>query len=86
MLQETTRLAKQNAVKVLTETTGGRQFRFETKSKLENDLIGLGEDIHSRYLISFTPPAGEEPGFHRLELHVRDVPETLVHTRIGYWK
>jgi VWFA-related protein len=41
-ITEVARLAKQNTVAALTDVTGGRRFRFEIKSGLENDLIRLG--------------------------------------------
>lgn len=52
---EAVHATKQDTCKVLTGATGGRQFKFETKSKLENDLIRLGSEIHSRYIVSFAP-------------------------------
>ncbi len=82
---EVARLFKQNTVAVLTEMTGGRRFRFETKSKLENDLIGLGADIHSRYLLSFTPDLEQPPRFHHLQVQIKNHPDAIVRARPGYW-
>ena len=50
-ITETGRLAKKNTVAALTYATGGQTLRFETKSKLENDFIRLGTQLHSRYLV-----------------------------------
>lgn len=58
-LTETARLAKRNTVEALTAATGGRRFGFETKSKLENDLIRRGNSqpllalIHARSRTKF---------------------------------
>ena len=82
---EFARLFKQNTVEALTEATGGRRFGFQTKSKLENDLIALGGDLHSRYLLSFTPSPEGNPGFHSLRVEIRNHPEAVVHTRPGYF-
>jgi VWFA-related protein len=85
MITELARLAKKNTVQALARATGGQQLKFETKSKLENDLIRLGSDIHSRYVISFTPGDTSEPKFHRLEVRIKNRPNLIVHTRPGYW-
>jgi VWFA-related protein len=82
---EIARLGKQNTVAALTDATGGRRFRFEIKSKLENDLILLGKEIHSRYLISFTPDLNQKPRFHHLQVQIKNHPETVVRARPGYW-
>ncbi|HEY7211268.1 MAG TPA: VWA domain-containing protein [Bryobacteraceae bacterium] len=82
---EFARLFKQNTAAALTEATGGRRFGFQTKSKLENDLIALGGDLHGRYLLSFSPALDETPGFHSLQVEIRNRPEAVVHTRSGYW-
>ncbi|MFL6354595.1 MAG: VWA domain-containing protein [Bryobacteraceae bacterium] len=84
-ITEVARLGKQNTVAALTDVTGGRRFRFETKSKLENDLIRLGTEIHSRYLISFRPDLEQRPRFHHLEVHVKSHPDALIRARPGYW-
>jgi VWFA-related protein len=84
-ITEVARLAKQNTVAALTDVTGGRRFRFEIKSGLENDLIRLGTEIHSRYLISFTPEVESAPRFHHLEVEIKNRPGALVRARPGYW-
>jgi VWFA-related protein len=83
-ITETARLAKQNTVKELTEATGGWRLSFQTKSKLENDLIRLGGEIHRRYYLSFTPQ-NEALGYHSLEVQIKGHPEAVVRTRPGYW-
>jgi VWFA-related protein len=84
-ITETARLAKQNTVKELTDVTGGSRLSFQTKSKLENDLIQLGSEIHRRYYLSFAPKSDETPGYHHLEVQVKGHPEAVVRTRPGYW-
>lgn len=82
---EFARLFKQNTAEALTAETGGTRLKFETKSKLENDLIRLGTDIHSRYLLSFTPDLSEAAGFHRLQVRVKSRPDAVIRARPGYW-
>jgi VWFA-related protein len=84
-ITEVARLAKENTVQTLVDVTGGRQLRFETKSKLENDLMDLGKEIHSRYVLSFTPDVATSPSFHQLEVRIKDHPDAVVRTRPGYW-
>lgn len=85
ILAEMAREAKKNTIAALVSSTGGRQFTFETKAKLENDLIALGTDIHSRYLLSFTPTETSRPEFHKLQVTIRSQPDTRVRIRPGYW-
>lgn len=84
-IRDLIRLSKRNTVEALTSETGGRQMKFETKSKLTNDLIALGTDIHSRYLLSFTPETGGPPSLHRLEVRIKSRPDAVVHAREEYW-
>lgn len=84
-LIELSRLAKRNAFKALTEATGGNQFRFEVKSKLESDLANLGKDIHNRYLLSFTPETDAAWQFYRIEVQVKGHPDASIRARPGYW-
>jgi len=84
-ITEAVHATKQDTCKVLTGATGGRQLKFETKSKLENDLIRLGSDIHSRYILSFAPPESSTESFHRINVEISGRPELHVEARPGYW-
>jgi VWFA-related protein len=84
-ITEMVHATRQDTCKVLTGATGGRMLKFETQSKLENDLLRLGTDIHSRYMVSFTPQAEGEPGFHKIAVEIRGRPELRVEARPGYW-
>jgi VWFA-related protein len=84
-ITEAVHATKQDTCKVLTEATGGRQLKFETKSKLENDLIRLGTEIHSRYMVSFAPGEPSAAGFHKISVEIRGRPELHVQARPGYW-
>ena len=82
---ELARLAKQNTADVLTEVTGGTVARFETKAKLEKDLLQVAADVHNRYLVSFVPDQDAPPRFHSITLKIKDHPNAIVRTRPGYW-
>jgi VWFA-related protein len=79
------RLAKTNTAAALTRISGGRQFGFETKSRLEKELLALGAEIHQRYLLTFTPELSSQPSFHKLTVSVKDREDLQVRTRPGYW-
>ena len=82
---EVARLGKQNTIDALTTLSCGMSASFETKSKLESDLIQLSRDIHSRYLVSFVPAGPGTRTFHRVSIRIRDHPDAVVRTRPGYW-
>ncbi|MBV8809713.1 MAG: hypothetical protein JO033_13655, partial [Acidobacteriaceae bacterium] len=74
-----------NTAEAFTSATGGRRLSFETVSKLETDLSAIADDVHSRYLLSFTPDPTPEPSFHRLEIRIKNRPDATVRARPGYW-
>lgn len=84
-ITETAHALHKDTGKILTSSTGGRTLKFETKSKLENDLIRLGAEIHSRYIISFTPSISARGSFHPITIVVKDRPDLIVRARPGYW-
>jgi hypothetical protein len=83
-IAEAVHSTKQDTCKALVEATGGRQLKFETKSKLENDLIRLGGEIHSRYVVSFAPAKDASPGFHKVVVKIEDRPQLSAKARPGY--
>jgi VWFA-related protein len=82
---EAARLAKANTVEALVAATGGRHLAFETLSKLEADLLGVSQEIHSRYTLSFEPDPNRKAGFHRVEITVNGRPDAVVRARRSYW-
>jgi VWFA-related protein len=84
-IKDLLRLGKQNTLEMFTQTTGGIDLGFETKSKLEKDLMRLSGDIHNRYLVSFVPDADQAQRFHRITLQVKNRPDAAILTIPGYW-
>ncbi|MGA8026005.1 MAG: hypothetical protein WB992_02595, partial [Bryobacteraceae bacterium] len=74
-----------NTVEALIAATGGRRMGFETQSKLENDLIRLGSEIHNRYILTFTPDQEQPRAFHRVQVTIRNHSDAKVRARPGYW-
>ncbi len=84
-IMEAVHATKQDTCKLLIGATGGRQLKFETKSKLENDLIRLGSEIHSRYILTFPPAEEAAPGFHKVTVEIKGKPQLHAEARPGYW-
>ena len=46
---------KDNPVELFTKGTGGSEFRFYRQRGLEEAIQQIGEQLHSQYMISYTP-------------------------------
>jgi VWFA-related protein len=69
---------------IFTKYTGGREFSFKTQKTLDRDISGLGEELHSQYMLTYSPNTQNEAGFHQIVVTVRK-PDVKVRTRDGYW-
>lgn len=76
-----------NPQEALVKATGGREFNFATLRGLEEALSSLGEELHSQYIISYTPgeETREEGGYHRLQIVVDGYSQNWVKHRPGYF-
>lgn len=73
-----------NPAEVYTKFTGGREYAFTTERGLENAIAAIGSEIHSQYLLSYSPNNKLEGGFHEIKVEVNR-PQLRVRTRPGYW-
>ncbi len=85
ILAEIGRLAKTNAGEVLARYTGGREVSFGKQRGLEQVVSDIGEELHSQYLLSFTPTDASKGEFHRIAVSVRGREGLKISTRPGYW-
>lgn len=69
---------------VFTRYTGGKEYSFIKQKDLEKAVTALGEELHSQYLLSYTPTTQEEGGYHDIRVEVNR-PRLEVRTRPGYW-
>ena len=69
---------------IYTKYTGGREFSFKSQKTLERDVAQLGDELHSQYLLTYSPNNQEEGGYHHIVVQVAK-PELTVRTRDGYW-
>jgi VWFA-related protein len=69
---------------VYTKYSGGREFKFKTQRALEHDVAQIGDELHSQYLLTYSPNNQDEGGFHHIVVQVLK-PGLSVRTRDGYW-
>jgi len=75
-----------NPQEALVAATGGREFSFATLRGLEEALSSLGEELHSQYILSYTPNTREESGYHDIRIVVDGYnPEWVKHRPGYYW-
>jgi VWFA-related protein len=77
---------KSNPIELFTKGTGGSEFGFHNQRSLEEAIERLGEELHSNYLITYSPNNREEGGFHEIVVEVTGRSDVKrVQTRPGYW-
>jgi VWFA-related protein len=69
---------------VFTRFTGGREYSFIGEKSLEKAIGGISDELHSQYLLSYSPNNQTEGGFHEIKVIVNR-PNLEVRTRPGYW-
>ena len=74
-----------NPVELMTKGTGGEEFSFYNQRALENAIQRIGSELHSQYLITYTPNNPEDAGFHDIEVNVSGLRGGKVRARPGYW-
>ena len=80
---ELVRLGKTNTTHALTNGTGGAAFPFTRLKGLEEAIQKLSAELHSQYLLSFTPD-DSTGGYHHLEVRVAG-GDFRIRARPGYW-
>lgn len=69
---------------VFTRFTGGREYGFVSEKSLEKAVQSIASELHSQYLLSYTPNNQNEGGFHEIRVVV-DRGGLEVRTRPGYY-
>ena len=74
----------QNSLEVYSKFSGGREQDFVGLSGLEEAVAQIGEELHSQYLLTFSPtnPRG---GYHEITVNVNRAANLKIATRTGYW-
>jgi VWFA-related protein len=75
----------QNPQEVYTKFTGGHEYSYKTQKGLEQAISEIGNEVHSQYLLTYTPTNKTEGGYHDIVVHVLR-EDLTVRTRRGYWR
>lgn len=75
---------RRNVPKTVANLTGGEYLVFKNLNTLTDDLLTVSNDVPSYYVLTFSPRS-PSPGFHALELKVKDRPRLIVKARNAYW-
>jgi VWFA-related protein len=75
---------QRNVPETVAQLTGGEYFKFENSRSLVRSLLTISNHMPNRYVLSFQPQS-PHPGFHSVELRLRDRPSLRVTARSGYW-
>jgi len=67
----------------LTDQTGGSAFEVDSLQQLSSRFVSILEEFRHRYLLSFSPKGVAAPGWHRLEVKLKNRRAT-VKARPGY--
>jgi VWFA-related protein len=74
-----------NPVEVYTKGTGGTEYSFIKERALEDAIGRIGSELHSQYLLTYTPSNKEEGGWHDIQVTVSGRRDLKIRTRPGYW-
>jgi VWFA-related protein len=75
---------KRNVPETVADLTGGEYFKFENSRSLVSGMLAISNHVPNRYVLSFQPQS-PHPGFHAVELRIKDHPGLRVTARSGYW-
>lgn len=75
---------QRNVPETVAQLTGGEFFHFEDTRGLVRGLLAISNHVPNRYMLSFQPQS-PHPGFHSIQLRLRDYPGLRVTARSSYW-
>ena len=75
---------RNNISESVAHLTGGEYFKFKNVKTLDSDLFTIANHIPNRYVLTFQPQS-PTPGFHSINLKLRNYPQLSVDARDGYW-
>lgn len=65
--------------------SGGRAWDVKSSSRLEKAFLQILDELHSRYLLTYSPEGVDEPGWHELQVRLKN-RKTKVRARRGYYR
>jgi VWFA-related protein len=75
---------QRNVPETVAQLTGGEYFRFENNRSLVSGMVAISNHVPNRYVLSFQPQE-PHPGYHAVELRLKDHPGLRITARSGYW-
>jgi len=86
LLKDAKNVFNDKPLELFTKGTGGSEFGFHRQRGLEEAIQQIGEELHSQYLISYSPNNKEEGGFHEISIDVSGRTGIgRIQARPGYW-
>ena len=76
---------RDNPAEALTKATGGQEFSFVKQSGLEEAISKIGEELHSQYIITYSPNNKDQGGWHDIKVVVNPNRDYKTKARPGYW-
>jgi len=73
----------QDAPDLLSAETGGSRTPFRRLRELESGLSSIAEELHTEYLLTYSPDTGE-PGYHHIRVEISR-PNVTARWRPGYY-
>ena len=83
-LQSVKNVFADNTLEALTRFTGGEKYSFIGDETLGKAIQSPSRDLHSQYLLSYSPNNLNQAGFHKIRVVVKG-QKLEVRTRPGYW-
>jgi VWFA-related protein len=84
IFRDVTNVFKHSPAELYTKGTGGNQFNFATQRGLEAAIQEISDQLHSQYLITYSPNNKEDGGFHHITVEVID-HDYKCQTKPGYY-
>jgi VWFA-related protein len=84
ILKDVKHIFKASQAELFTKGTGGNEYSFYSQKALEASIQEISDQLHSQYIISYTPNNSAEPGFHQITVSVTG-HDYRCDTRPGYW-
>jgi VWFA-related protein len=75
---------KRNTAETVAKLTGGEYFHEKNIRAMQKSLFTISNHLPNRYILSFRPKS-PQPGFHALQLKLRNYSNLVVESRNGYW-
>jgi VWFA-related protein len=85
LLRDVKAVFKDNPVELFTKGTGGTEYGFTRQAGLEDALRRIGTELHSQYMVAYSPNNKMEGGWHQIKVEILNRRDLKASTRPGYW-